>query len=93
MSYVFDIVDDTVSCGFRSDVTATPGESLAGEHTSPLVPELLVLAEHESDFAGTSANVASRHVGVLTDVPLELGHEANAEATDLVVRLALGVKV
>ena len=72
---------------------AAPVEALAGQHAGELVAEALVLAEHEADLAAAHADVAGGHVGVGADVAEELGHEALAEAHDLVVALAVGVEV
>ena len=58
-----------------------------------LVADALVLAEHEADLAAAHADVAGGNVGVRADVAAELGHEALAEAHDLVVALALGIEV
>ena len=67
--------------------------ALAGEHADELVAHALVLAEHEADLTAAHADVAGGDVGELADVAAELGHEALAEAHDLVVGLALGVEV
>ena len=58
-----------------------------------LIDDALVLAEEEADLTGTHADVAGGSIGELADVAVELGHEALAEAHDLGVGLALGVKV
>src|SRR5690606_27799444 len=55
--------------------------------------DALVLAEHPPDLAGADADVARRHVGVLTEVAVQLGHEALAEPHDLAVGAALRVEV
>ena len=58
-----------------------------------LVGDALVLAEHVADLAAADADVAGRHVHVGADMAVELGHEALAEAHDLVVALALGIEI
>ena len=68
-------------------------QPFAGEHAGELVPDLLVLAEEETDLPGAHADIASGHVGVRADVALELGHKGLAEPHDLGVALALGVEV
>ena len=69
-------------------------EALAGEHAGLVaVGDALVLAEQVADLAPADADVAGGHVGVLADVPVELGHEGLAEAHDLRVGAAPGVEV
>ena len=92
-TYMLDIVNKAVTGSFGTDVASTPGDALTREDTVPLVPQLLVLAKHECDLASTSADIARRDVRIRTNVSLKLGHERDAEATNFVVRLALGVKV
>src|SRR5690606_28169393 len=55
--------------------------------------DALVLTEEVADLTLTDADVARRHVGVLADVTVELGHEALAEAHDLVGRASFRVEV
>lgn len=87
------IVDQTVSRRFGADERSSPVHTLASEHTDPLVPQLLVRAEHERDLTSTSTNIASGDIGVFADVAAELGHEGVAKAANLAVGLSLGVKV
>jgi hypothetical protein len=71
-----------------------PQEALAGEHAGLVaVGDALVLAEQVADLAGADADVTGRHVGVLADVAVELGHERLAEAHDLGLGAALRVEV
>jgi len=56
---VLDIVDQTVASSLRTDETSTPGEALSGEHTSKLIPELLVGTEEETNFTSSSTNITS----------------------------------
>src|SRR5690606_10840852 len=49
--------------------------------------------EQVADLATTHADVARGHVGVLTDVAVELGHEALAEPHDLVIGAVPRVEV
>ncbi len=88
-----DEVDEAVTGGLGTAERAAEGEALAGEHTGELVADALVLAEEVADLAAAHADVAGGHVGVGTDVALELGHERLAEGHDLAVGLALGVEV
>lgn len=93
LNHVLDVVDDTVAGSLGADEGTAPAAALTGENTLPLVADLLVLAEHEANLAAGNTDITGGNVGVGTDVLAQLGHEANAEATDLVVGLALGVEV
>ena len=94
LEHLVDEEGGAVAGGLGAHQRAAPGEALAGEHARPrTVGDPLVLAEHVADLAAAHADVAGRDVGVLADVAVQLGHEALAEAHDLVVRLALGVEV
>lgn len=93
LDHVLDVVDETVAGGFGADEGTTPAATLTGEDTLPLVADLLVLAEHETDLATGDTDVTGGNVSVGTDVLGQLGHEGDAEAADLAVGLALGVEV
>ena len=71
----------------EGDALAGYGAALKGTH------DPLVLTEEITDLARADADVACGDIDKLTDVPIELSHEALAEAHDLAVGLALGVKV
>ena len=66
---------------------------LPGQHAGELIAQPLVLAEQETDLASAHADVAGRNVGVRSDVALQFGHEALAEAHHFVVALALGIEI
>ena len=93
LDHVVNVVDDTVAGGLGADERATPAAALTGENTLPLVADLLVLAEHEADLTAGHTDVTGGDVSVLTDMLAQLGHEGDTEAADLVVGLALRVKV
>ena len=79
---------------FGAHQGTAPVEALAGQHAGfPAVGDALVLAEHEADLASADADVPGRDVGVLADMAIEFGHEALAEAHDLVIRLAFGIEI
>ena len=82
-----------VACGLRSERTASPVEPLAGEDSGELVAEPLVLAEHESYLPASYADVACRHISVLSDMPLEFRHEALAEPHHFIVRFSFRIEV
>ena len=86
-------IEKSVACGLGARERAAEAEALACENSLVDVAESFVLAVHIADFAAACADVASGDVGVSTDVTAELGHKALAEAHDLVVALALGVKI
>ena len=86
-------VDQAVASGLGAGERAAKGEALAGEDAGPLVGQALVLTEHVGNLAAANAQVAGGNVGVGANVAIELGHEGLAEVHDLVVGLALGVKV
>lgn len=90
---MLDVVDDTITGCLGTNEGTTPVETLASEHSSELVLELLVSTEEVTDLTSTGTNVTSGNIGVLPNVSEELAHEGDAEATDFAVRLALGVKV
>src|SRR5690606_811765 len=57
------------------------------------VGDALVLAEHVADLAFADPDVAGRNVGVLTEVPVQLCHEALTETHDLVLAATLRVEI
>ena len=73
---------------------AAERDALAGDGRAlEAVNNALVLTEHIADLARADADVTCGNVGELADVAVKLRHEALAEAHDLAVGLALGVKV
>jgi len=93
LDHVLDVVDETVTGGLGTDEGTTPAATLSGEDTLPLVADRLVGTKHVTDLTATNTNVTSGNISVGTNVSAQLLHEGVAEATDLVVRLALGVEV
>lgn len=77
----------------RSDQRSTPGKTLAGQDTLPLVANGAVAAKEPANLSAGDTNITSGDIGLSANVLAELAHESNAEASDLVVRLALGVEV
>ena len=72
---------------------ATEGNALAGKDAAVLVLKALELAKHIADLPATHADISGGNVGKLADMTLQLSHKGLAEAHDLSVGLALGVKV
>ena len=68
-------------------------QTLAGQRAVEFVVQTLVLTEEVADLSAADADVARGDVGVRADVFVQLDHEALAEAHDLRVGFALGVKV
>ena len=54
-NHLLAVVDQAVSGGFGTSVGPSPGWTLASEDTNPLVAELLVGSEKETDLATSSA--------------------------------------
>lgn len=52
---------------------------LASEDACVLIPQALVLAKKEANLTWAHTNVTSWHISVLSDVPLQLGHEGLAK--------------
>lgn len=93
LDHVLDVVDNTIAGGLGADQATTPAAALSGEHTLPLVADLLVGAEHEADLTAGHTDITGGDVSVGANVLAELGHERDTEAADLAVGLALGVEV
>src|SRR5690606_30108728 len=92
--HLADEVDRPVAGRLGAHQGAAPVDALAGEHAGLVaVGDPLVLAEEVADLAGADADVAGRDVGVLPQVPVELGHQALAEPHDLALAAALGGEV
>ena len=81
----------TVAGTFRSEQTSTKAERLSRQNPGELVTYFLVLAKQLTNFSCSHANVPSRDIRILADVPLELRHERLAETHHFVVGLTLGV--
>ena len=87
-------VAQAVAGGLGSGQRAAEGDALAGYRAAlEGAGDALVLAEQVADLARAHADVAGRYVRELADVLVQLVHKALAEAHDLAVALALGVKV
>ena len=86
-------VDAAISGGFRPDERSAPVQAFAGENAGELIPQSLVLAVHVSDLAAADADVSCRNVGIRTDVPAQLRHEALAKSHDLVIAFAFRIEI
>ena len=86
-------VDNAVTSGLRPDQAATPAATLTSENTLPLVGKSAVSTEHVTDLTTSNTNITRRHIGLSTNVLVQLAHESVAETANLAVRLALGVEV
>src|SRR5690625_1652613 len=83
-----------VAGGLGTNHGAAPVEALAGLHPR-LIPvgQALVLTEQVANLTGADADVTGRHIGVLTHVPMQLGHERLAESHHLTVGSAVRSEV
>src|SRR6266478_7386553 len=86
-------VHAAIAGGLRTNQRTAPVQPLTRENAGEFIPQPLVLAEQKADLASAHADVARRDVGVWSNVPLQFGHEALAEAHDFVVALALGIEI
>lgn len=66
-NHLLAVVDQAVSGGFGASVGTSPGWALAGEDTNPLVAELLVGSEKETDLA-TSGTLLVKDPLVYLDI-------------------------
>src|SRR5690606_22072662 len=94
LQHFADEIHQSVAGGLAAHERTTPVEPLAGQHPG-LVPvgDALVLAEQIPDLALAHADIAGRHVGVLTEMPVQLRHVALAEAHHLGVAVVSRVEV
>src|ERR1022692_4571187 len=86
-------VHAAIAGGLGTNQRTAPSQAFAGKDAGEFIPQALILAKHEADFASAHADVAGGNVRVRADVTAELGHEALAEAHYFVVALALGVEI
>ena len=56
---MFNIIDETVASGLRTDEATTPVVALTSQDADELVTKLLVSTEQETDLTTTSSNVTS----------------------------------
>ena len=93
LQHLLRVINAAIAGCFGTNQRAAPVESLARKHAGELIAKALVLSEEEADLAAAHADVAGGHVGVWSDVALEFGHKALAEAHDFAIALALGIEV
>ncbi len=86
-------VHDAVPGGFLADMGATPFDPFSGERAHETLGDALVLSEEIADLALAHPDVSGGHVGELSDVGVELGHERLAEPADLRFAPPLRVEV
>jgi hypothetical protein len=70
LEHVLHEINRAVARGLGPNLAAAELHPLAGEHANKAVFDTLVLAEQEPDFACANADIAGRHVGILTDMPV-----------------------
>ena len=93
LEHVGDVVNETIAGGLGANQGTTPVKTLTGEDTLEPVAVVAVGAKEVADFPAANADVAGGDISVGTDVAGEFAHEGNAEATDFVVALTLGIEV
>ena len=93
LEHVLGEVDAAVASSLRTDQRTAERRGFAGDDTTPLVRDLAVLPEEVADLASANVHVAGGDIGVRTDMAVELGHEALAEAHHLSVATSLAGSV
>src|SRR5260370_23306297 len=82
-----------IAGGLRTNQRTAPVQPLAGENAGEFIAQAIVLAEQKADLGSAHTDIAGWNVRVRSDVPLQFGHEALAEAHYFVVALALGIEI
>src|SRR5690606_7573233 len=94
LEHLLDEIHRAVTGGLAAHQCSAPARALAGEHARLVaVGDALVLAEEIADLARPDADITGGHIRVLADVMAQRGHEALAEAHDLVVRTAFRIEI
>src|ERR1700730_16004355 len=86
-------IDAAISGCFRTNQRTTPIQALACEHTGELIGQALVLSKQKTDLSSPNSDIPRRHIGIGSDVPPQLGHEALAEAHHFIVALTLWIEI
>src|SRR6202022_4668263 len=86
-------IDAAISGCFRTNQRTTPVQALACEHTGELIGQALVLSKQKTDLTPSNSDIARGYIGIGSDVPPQLDHEALAEAHHLIVAPALGIEI
>ena len=55
--------------------------------------DTLVLAEHITDLASADTDIAGRHIGIRSDMAVELGHEALGKTHDFLIGFAFWIEI
>ena len=88
------VVNSTVAGSLGTGLGAAVGLTLTGQNAVlPHALQAAVLAVHVADFAAANAHITSGNVHIGSDVTVQSGHVALAEAHDLSIRLAGGIEV
>lgn len=94
LAYLIGVVHGAEASGFASHVTATVGQTLAGQDTVlERAANASVLTVEVADFATADTDVTGGHVDVRSDVSVEFAHEALAKAEHFGVGLALWIEI
>ena len=94
IQHILHEVEEAIARSLGTSQAAPVIHALAGEDTCIIgIPDALVLAEEIANFAAAYADIACRYIHIRADMAVKLSHEALAEAHDLCIALAMGVKV
>ena len=93
LEHLTRIEDNAVAGSLVTTCKTAVHGALTGESAVIQVADALILTHHEADFSAAYADVACGNVGLGADMTIELSDEALAEAHDLHVGLAVGIKV
>ena len=93
LDHLIGDVNEAVAGCLRTSEGTTEGEALTGQYALIEAGNSLVLAIEVAYLTSADTDITGRNVGILTDVLIELGHEALAETHHLCVGLAVRVEV
>jgi hypothetical protein len=86
-------IDETITCGFRSDQATTPASTLSGENTFPSVPLRTICPEQPSNLTTGHTDISRGDIRISANVLVQLPHKSHAKLANLVISLALGVEI
>ena len=86
-------VNKAIAGCLRTSEGTTEGETLTSQYALIEAGQSLILAIHITYLTSADTDITGRNVGILTDILVELGHEALAETHHLCIGLAVRVEV
>ncbi len=93
LEHLLGEIDGAIAGGLGPNQRTAKAQALAGEHAIRLVGQLFHHAGHETDLAPADTDVARRHIGIRTDMAIQLGHERLAKTHHFTRALALGIEI